>query len=147
MSWEAELLLHFSSITHYNLASELEKKLLKEAQNFNRLIPPRFLFPMVLSGFMAGQGGMRMTWQAGSEATGSGPGGGAGVVLHREAGDESCHSPSADHSREPEPFASSTKIPQHLGGVCPRRRFRPGSCTLDQYWVSKLWLWGGDRDL
>lgn len=41
-----------------------------------------FLSPVVLSGFIAGQGGMRMTWQEGSEVTGSGLGSGAGVLLH-----------------------------------------------------------------
>lgn len=41
-----------------------------------------FPSPMVLSGFMAGQGGMRMTWQEGSEVTGSELGSGTGVLLH-----------------------------------------------------------------
>lgn len=40
-----------------------------------------FLSPMVLSGFMAGQGGMRMTWQVGSEVMRSGIGSGTGVML------------------------------------------------------------------
>lgn len=41
-----------------------------------------FLSPMVLSGFIAGQGGMRMTWQVGSEVTGSALRTGTGVLLH-----------------------------------------------------------------
>lgn len=49
---------------------------------FNRLMLACFLSPMVLSGFTAGQGGMRMTWQEGSEVPGSGLGSGTGVLLH-----------------------------------------------------------------
>lgn len=49
---------------------------------FNCLMLAYFPSPMVLSGFMAGQGGMRMTWQEGSEVTGSGLGSGTGVLLH-----------------------------------------------------------------
>lgn len=41
-----------------------------------------FLFPMLLSGFTAGQGGMRMTWQQGSEVTGSALGSGTGILFH-----------------------------------------------------------------
>lgn len=43
-----------------------------------------FLSPKVLSGFMAGQGGMRMTWQEerGSGVTRSGLGSGTGVLFH-----------------------------------------------------------------
>lgn len=37
---------------------------------------------MVLSGFMAGQGGMRMTWQVRSEVTRSGLDSGTGFMLH-----------------------------------------------------------------
>lgn len=42
----------------------------------------RFLSPTVFSGFIAGQGGMRMTWQVGSEVTGSALCTGIGVMLH-----------------------------------------------------------------
>lgn len=47
----------------------------------NCLILPCLVSPMVLSCFMEGQGGMRMTWQERSEVTGSGLGSGTGLLL------------------------------------------------------------------
>lgn len=49
---------------------------------FKRLMRAHFLSPTELSGFIAGQDGMRMTWQVGSEVTGSGLRSGTGVLLH-----------------------------------------------------------------
>lgn len=43
---------------------------------------PCLRHPMVLSGFTAGQGGMRMTRWEGSEVKGSGLGSGTGIQLH-----------------------------------------------------------------
>lgn len=41
-----------------------------------------FLSPVVLSGFIEGQGGMRMTRQVGQEVAGSELGSGTGLLLH-----------------------------------------------------------------
>lgn len=61
-----------------------------------------FLPPKVLSGFMVGQGGMRMTWQKGVRGHRVRAGlRYKGPVSHKETGEGSCHSLSADHSTEP----------------------------------------------
>lgn len=56
----------------------------------------------MLSGFMVGQGGMRLTWQEGSGVMGSGLGSGTGLLFHiRRQERGPCHSLSTDHSTEP----------------------------------------------